>query len=204
MFLTKSKHLADVDLAVKVVGPTLALVGTFFYVALDMRKARWKREVDTYVGHQIRRGLLALVPKDLNVTEIEIQELGKSEVFKDLTGVFWEAIDKSPVLKSHKEHFYSNGIVYTTAIDVYLICGFAAFSYAVAFSVFRDVNQAYTAGLLIVVALASRLLAIPRARKRHMKLSAEQLDLLRREEGAFVQDRFREIVMGWRRARALP
>jgi hypothetical protein len=37
-----------------------------------------------------------------------------------------------------------------------------------------------------------------------MALSTEQLDLLRREESDFVSQRFREIVVGWRRARVLP
>ena len=52
MFLVKSKNLADADLAVKVVGPALALIGTFFYVSLDMRKPRWKRELDAHVGRR--------------------------------------------------------------------------------------------------------------------------------------------------------
>lgn len=203
-FLVRSKSLAEAELPNKIIVPTLALLGAFFYVSLDLRRSRWKREIDMYVGKQIRAGLLNMVPKNLDVTESERCELAKSEVFKELTGVFWEAVDRSELLRSHKEHFYSNGIVYSTSIDVFLICGFSGFCYAVASLVLADISQAYVAAFLIVIALACRVLAIPRARQLHMMLSTEQLDLLRREESDFVSKRFQEIVVGWRRARALP
>lgn len=203
-FLIRSKSLAEADLANKIIVPLLALLGAFFYVGLDLRRSRWKREIDMHVGKQIRAGLLDIVPRDLDVTDSERHQLAKSEVFKELTGVFWEAIDQSEVLKSHKEHFYSNGIVYSTSIDVFLICGFAGFCYAVASLVLADIPQAYVAALLIAIALACKVLVTPRARQRHMRLSTEQLDLLCREKGDFVSERFREIVVGWRRARSLP
>jgi len=201
-FIIRSKNLAEAKLANDIIVPVLALLVAFFYVSLDLRRPRWKREIDMHVGKQIRAGLLDMVPKHLDVTQSERRDLGKSEVFKELTGVFWEAIDKSELLKSHKEHFYSNGIVYSTSIDVFLICGFAGFCYAVASLVLADINQAYAAAFLIAIALASRVFATPRARNRHMTLSNEQLDLLRREEGDFVSNRFQEIVVGWRRARS--
>jgi hypothetical protein len=200
-FLLTSNGLAEVDLPMKIIVPGLALVGTFFYVGLGAREARWKREIDTHVGAQIRTALLAMVPSDLEVTDNEKDELAKSEIYRELTGVFWEAIDRNQVLKSHKEHFYSNGIEYSTTIDVFLICGPAGFCYAAASLVLADTNLAFVAAILLAIALASRLLALPHVRQRHISLSAEQLDLLRREESDFVSNRFRDIVVGWRRAR---
>jgi len=52
-----------------------------------------------------------MVPKDLAVTESEKQDLLQREIFRELTGVFWEAVDRSERPRSHKEYFYSNGIV---------------------------------------------------------------------------------------------
>jgi hypothetical protein len=57
--------------------------------------------------------------------------------------------------------------------------------------------------MLIAIALASKHLALPRIRARHLELSVEQLDLLRREQLEFVSGRFREIISGWRRNRLL-
>jgi hypothetical protein len=137
------------------------------------------------------------------VSQGERDQLARSEVYKELTGVFWEAVDQSPVLLTHKEHFYSNGIEYSTAIDAYLMCGFFGFCYSIASVVLTDVVLSYVAAALIVIALLCRFLAIPHARGRHLTLSSEQLELLRRERGGFVAERFREIVLGWRRARLL-
>ena len=49
-----------------------------------------------------------------------------------------------------------------------------------------------------MLALAARWFGIPVARRHHLVLSAEQLDLLEREKGDFVADRFRQIVSRWR------
>lgn len=201
-FVIKSPALAQAEAPLKIIVPVLAELAAYFYVTLDLRRPRWKREVDTYVGSQIRTGLLDMLPNDLGVSEGERRDLAQREIFKTLTGVFWEAVDRNPVLVSHKEHFYSNGLEYTTSLDVYLICGFSGFCYAVVSLVFGDIRQAVVAAALIAVALASRLLVIPHARRSHLSLSAEQLDLLRREEGKFVSERFREIVTRWRRDRA--
>jgi len=203
-FIVRSKSLADADLSIKIIASAAALTFAFFYVTLGLRRSRWKKEMDMYVGKQIRASLLNMVPRDLDVTEDERCELARAEVYRKLTGVFWEAVDRNEVLRSHKEHFYSNGILYSTSIDVFLICGFVGFCYSVASLILADVIQAYVSAFLIAVALVSRALAIPRARQQHMALSTEQLDLLRREESDFVSQRFREIVVGWRRARVLP
>jgi hypothetical protein len=196
-FLFRSKSLAEAKLANELIVPILAMVAAFFYVGLDLRRPYWKREVEAHVGKQIREALLDMIPKDLAVTEGERQNL-KGEVFRELTGVFWEAIDGSEALKSHKEHFYSNGIVYSTSLDVYLICSFAGLIYAVMSLVSANVSLAYVSAALIIVALVSRVWITPRRRAIHMALSREQLDFLRREQSDFVCDRFREIVTSWR------
>jgi hypothetical protein len=199
-FVVRSKNLADIKLANELIVPVLALVAAFFYVGFDLRRSRWKAEIDAHIGKQIRDAILDIVPKDLAVSTTERQEL-QGQVFKELTGVFWEAIDASDVLRSHKEHFYSNGVIYSTSIDVYLICGFAAFIYAAISFLGGEVRFAYVAALLIVLAVASRALVTPRRRAIHMELSREQLDLLTREKSDLVANRFREIVGRWRKAR---
>jgi pimeloyl-ACP methyl ester carboxylesterase len=185
------------------VGATLAILGlavaiASFYVLLKFREPRWKLEMDNYVGAQIRERLIALVPEDLNITPAEREQLASSEIYRELTGVFWEAVDQNAVLRAHKEHFYSNGIEYSTAIDIFLLCLFFCMCYAIAWLVIRDTFLLYTAGCLISIALIARWIAIPKARRRHLSLSAEQLELLKREMGVFVADRFRQIVLGWR------
>lgn len=201
-FVIRSGNLADAKLANEIVAPAFALVAAFFYVGSDFRRSRWKREIDAHVGKQIRDRLLDLIPGDLAVSENERHEL-QGEVFKELTGVFWEAIDGNEVLRSHKEYFYSNGIVYSTSIDVYLICALVGFVYAVMSLVFAEVKFAYVGAGLIAIAEGSRMLVTPRKRARHMELSREQLDLLRRERGDFVSNRFREIIASWRKERVL-
>jgi hypothetical protein len=202
-FFISSKSLADAELYSKTLVPIAALLGAYFYTGSDFRRSLWKREKDAHVGKQIQDALLSMVPKDLAITERETQDLLQKEIFRELTGVFWEAVDRSDRLREHKEHFYSNGIVYSTSIDVFLIGGLAGFVYAVAFWVTRKIDLAYVAAFFIAVALASRILVTPRRRKRHLVLSAEQLDLLRREQSEFVSSRFREIIVGWRRDRVL-
>jgi hypothetical protein len=163
---------------------------------LKVPEPRWKREMDQYVGAQIRNSLISLVPSELAITPAERERLANSEIYKKLTGVFWEAIDQDDVLSKLKEHFYSNGIVYSTAIDVFLLFLPFGFCYVIEWLIVSDTVLLYPAGFLIFVALISRWIAIPRARRRHLELSAEQLDLLKRRKGDFVGERFRQIVMG--------
>lgn len=198
-FLFRSKSLADAATPVQLLVPTVALLIAFLYVNLKVRDPMWKREKETYVGTQIRDSLMALIPNDLEVTPMERDQLAKSQIYRELTGVFWEAVEQSDLLRAHKEHFYSNGIEYTTTIDAFLMCAFFGFCYAVASLILHDVVLAYVAAVLIVIALVCKFVGIPRARRRHLELSTEQLELLRRERGNFVVGRFREIVLGWRR-----
>jgi hypothetical protein len=203
-FWIKSKSLGETKLYSETIVPVAAVVATYFYVGSDFRRSLWKREIDAHVGKQIRQALLDMVPPDLAVTERERQDLLQREVFRELTGVFWEAIDRSELLRSHKEYFYSNGIVYSTSIDVFVICGLAGFVYGVAFLIMGKPDLAYVSALSVAIALASRAFVTPRTRARHLALSAEQLDLLRREQSGFVSNRFREIIAGWRRQRVPP
>jgi len=200
-FWINSKSLEEAKVRIEIFVPIAAMVATYFYVGSDFRRSRWKKEIDAHVGKQIRVALLGMVPGDLAVTDGEKQELLNREVFRELTGVFWEAIDQSPVLRSHKEHFYSNGIIYSTSIDVFIICSLAGTGYWVASLVMRKADLAYVGGFFILVALASAVFVTPRRRARHLALSAEQLDLLRREQSEFVSNRFRQIIVGWRTKR---
>jgi hypothetical protein len=201
-FLLRSKSLADAKLSNEIVVPSVATFAAFFYVAFDLRRPLWTREMDAHVNKQIQRSVLDMIPKDLAVTECEKQDL-KGEVLKKLTGVFWEAVERSDILRSHKEHFYSNGIVYSTSLDLYLIGAFVGCLYAVVSYITRKADAGYVGAMLIAIALASKHLALPRIRARHLELSVEQLDLLRREQLEFVSGRFREIISGWRRNRLL-
>lgn len=179
--------------------PVIALTVAFFYGGLDLRKWHWKYEISKYMGPQIREALLDLVPKDLGLSEEEYAVLGRNDVFKSLTGVFWEAIDQDEQLRSHKEHFYSNGATYTTAIDVYILTTVASAAYMIGYLFTNDLRLVIVAIVLVAIGLASRILVVPAARKQHLKLSSEQLDLLRRRQRSFVEQRFREIVTERRR-----
>jgi pimeloyl-ACP methyl ester carboxylesterase len=176
-----------------------ALIVPLLYVILKLREPYWNREMDQYVRAQIKDSLITLIPSDINTTSEEREQLVNSEIYKELTGVFWEAVDQSDVLRAHKQHFYSNGLEYSTAIDVFILLRFFAFSYAIGSVIARDISLFLVSLFLISLALIARWFAIPRARHHHLQLSAEQLDLLKREKGDFVADRFRQIVLGWRR-----
>ena len=170
----------------------------FFYVTLKLRETSWKRENREYVGRQIQNSLVELIPQDLDITPAEREELADTEIYKELTGVFWEAIDQSDVLRAHKEHFYSNGLEYSSAIDVDLLFRFFGLCYLAASLTIGGLSLFVIGVLLVLVAMIARWLAIPRIRQEHLRLSTEQLNLLRREKLEFIEDRFRQIVLGWR------
>src|SRR3954470_7995484 len=195
-FFFKSRNLAATKLANDLLVPILATIAAFFYLGLGFGRSRWEKETDTYLGRQIREGIIGLVPGDLMVTAAEKQDLER-EIFKDLSGVFWEAVDQDDLLKSQKQYFYSNGIIYSTSIDAYLICSLAAFIYTLSsililtpYAPFLAISfepiLAYFAGAFLAIALTSYFLVTPRIRSRHMRLSVQQLDLLRRRQLEFV------------------
>jgi hypothetical protein len=157
-------------------------------------------EMDRHIDNKIRDSLLDLIPAELGVTLAE-RELLRKEVHKKLTGVFWEAVDKNDTLRAHKDHFFSNGIVYSTSFDVYILGTFFSFCYAIYFVFTSRVEWAYVSGLCLVLAVLSRVVVTTNSRKRHLALSDEQLSLLRREQLDFVHARFRDIINGWRTMR---
>jgi len=195
--------VADIVAINQLVVPLIALLIAGVYVGLDVRGSFWKREIRTHVGPQIRTALLALLPVDLEVSDDERTVLSRDDVFKDLTGVFWEAVDRDPMLVAQKPYFYSNGFVYSTAIDVYVLMGVSGLAFLAAFLVFGRSLLAVMGGAYLAIAVVSKWLVVPRARARHLALSREQLDLLSRNQREFVQQRFREIVIARRQAGAL-
>ena len=86
------------------------LIVSFSYVILKLREPRWKGETEKYVGAQIKKFLVKLIPGDLNITSTEREQLVNSAIYKKLNGVFWEAVDQSDLLRAQKEQFYSNGL----------------------------------------------------------------------------------------------
>ena len=177
----------------------ICFIFAFFYTAMKMRNRFWIPELEKYVGLQIKTELIKLAPDDLQIKDEERKELVEKEIWKKLTGVFWEAIDSDPTLCAQKEHFYVNGVLYTTSIDMFLILPFISVINVVAFNFFRaNPLFLYSAIMCLVITLISRYLALPSCRKRHLELSNEQLDFLRRKKKKFISNRFREIILEWR------
>jgi pimeloyl-ACP methyl ester carboxylesterase len=184
------------------VGP--AVVTAFLYVIANIREPRWRREMDGRLGTQIKNALIALAPADLQITDVERSELLNSEIYKKLTGIFWEAVDQSELLVAQKEHFYSNGFLYSTALDAFLLLRFYGVCYAIA-SIFLGDPRIFLVSLcLMCLAFVIRWIGMSRARQQHLELSREQLELLVRDKGDFVASRFRDIVQGWRASQANP
>jgi hypothetical protein len=198
-FLIETKSGDEFKLYYDTLVPVIAAIGCFFYVGLNVRGCLWDDEMEKYVRTQIRDGFLKLVPADLAITDTEKQRLFEKEIYKEMTGVFWETMDESPKLQAQKHHFYSNGIVYSTSFDVFIICGFSAiFIYFNVALATRLVEFVYVVAILYVIAILSLLLVTPRCRARHLKLSTEQLDVIRREHSASVEKKFTEIILAWR------
>jgi O-acetyl-ADP-ribose deacetylase (regulator of RNase III) len=183
----------------------LAVVGlgigtAYFYNVLDIRGSRWRREMDQYLGTPIRAALISLAPADLNLTDEERDRLLQSEIYKELNGVFWEAVERSAVLTAQKPHFYSNGFGYSTALDVYLLLRFFGVLYGL-FAVLLNEPWLFVIGLcLTAFSMLTKWLGFSHARRRHLALSQQQLETIRREQRDFVAGQFRTIVEGWRNA----
>jgi hypothetical protein len=202
-FVISQNSLDDAERINQVIVPAIAAIIAFLYIGLQVREVIWKPEREK-LGPRIRAALFVLLPNDLDVTPDEWMVL-HGETYKRLNGVFWEAVDRDPHLRAQKQHFYSNGIVYTTAIDAFLICGLSAVCYIVAYFFVspRQIALLVWAGVLVVLAFLSWALILPGARKKHFALSDEQLDLVRRHQKEFIENRFRDIVLTHRRERLL-
>lgn len=196
--ILNAKDLEHAKLLTELFVPVLGVIAAFFYVGIDMGRANWDREQDAYVGKQIRETVISMLPEDLRVTEQERALLAKREILKKLTGVFWETVDANEPLRAYKEHFYSNGFLYSLSIDIYLIGVFFSLLYSITSLLSRRVEFAYVAAGCVVIALSSRVLVTPARRKTHLQLSTEQLSILKRDYSKTVQDKLRAIVIGWR------
>jgi hypothetical protein len=203
-FLVSVPELAKVQLLNHLVIPAAGLLIAALYIGFDIRHHYWRREIERGVGSQIRRALIGMVPQDLEITDEERAVLEERHVFKKLVGVFWEAVDRDPILVAQKPHFYSNGVVYSTTLDVHILTAFSAVVYLVAY-IFRPAPLVLAvSGFLAFLAIISRAFVLPRVREKHKALSTEQLDLLRRNQAAFVHGRFREIVIELRQQHRPP
>jgi hypothetical protein len=179
--------------------PVIAAVLCFFYIGLNVRGVLWDDEMEMHVYPQIRKAILDLVPTDLEITQTEKRRLFEREIFKKLTGVFWETLDESPQLQAQKQHFYSNGIGYSTSCDVSIICYTSGiFFYGGAVLATGQIEFLYAATILFGISVLSFGLITPRYRARHLELSKEQLELIRREHSASVAKKFRAIILEWR------
>ncbi len=175
-----------------------ALIAAFFYMILDLRRSMWQREKDRYVNAQIRHSLITLIPEDVQVTVEERTELVNSRILGELDGVFWNAIEQDPTLRSHKEHFYANGLMYTTAIDGFYLSIVYALCYFIIWPVLDDFWLLISGSILLLFGGLCRWTAIPSRRQRHLDLSLEQLRLLKEEKGDFIATKFRRTILEWR------
>jgi hypothetical protein len=195
----------NTDLETKIIQTLVLPVSwliAFFYSAMKLRNSEWFRELDRHVGALIRNELLALIPDVLQVTEEERERLRKKEIWKKLTGVFWEAIDSDSELVRQKEHFYANGVFYTAAIDLYIILPMTSIVYSCLWIYKHEVMFLIYSCICLAVGVLSRFLILPSCRQRHLELSSEQLDLLKRKKRDFISDRFHDIVIEWREGQA--
>jgi len=196
LFLVKDENQAARIVQYGIIPASWVLAG--LYSAMKLRNYCWYPELERYVGKQIRTELIKLAPGDLGITDAEKERLWEKEIWRKLTGVFWEAIDSDPELRQQKEHFYANGVFYTSAFDLYLLLPVMSLLYC-GVGIFLDhVWFLVLAAVYVALALVGRYLIVPRTRKHHMELSSEQLDMLRRRKGKFVSNRFREIIQEWR------
>jgi hypothetical protein len=193
--------IKDADLEVKIIQYVItpaSFIFAFFYSAMKLRKYCWYRELNKYVGAQIKDELIKLVPADLKCSDEEKLKLKEKEIWQKLYGVFWEAIDSEPNLVKNKEHFYANGALYTTSIDVYIILLFFGLIYILLYFIIANALLLLFGVLCLIVALLSKCLALPSCRRHHLELSSEQLNYLRRNKKDFIANKFRQIIQEWR------
>ena len=193
--------ISDMDAQAKMIQLVVVPVSlgiAFVYSMVRLRDSEWYRELNRHVAALIRSELLALIPAELQVTDDERRRLSEKEIWKKLTGVFWEAIDSDAELKEQKQHFYANGVFYTSAIDLYILLPPFSLLYSGLYLYRQEPLFIIWATVCVFVAVLSRALFVPSRRKRHLELSGEQLDLLKRKKREFVSDRYSEIVTDWR------
>jgi hypothetical protein len=163
------------------------------YALLDVRGKLWKAEQRDYVGEQIRRAILELAPKNLKLTIAE-EQLIRDRTMGRLGGIFWEAVETDDVLKSHKEHFYSNGFLYTVSFDTLIIGIIAGMVYSFAYYKTQYDWFEWAALFSMGAGLFALFVGIPQSRARHLELSREQLTMLRERQGKFVTEKVTAII----------
>jgi hypothetical protein len=173
------------------------------YSFFGIRLKHWRREMEDYVGKQIRTAFISMLPENLAVTPEEKLELFEKAVWRKLTGVFWETIDGDAYLISLKPHFYANGAFYTGAIDGYIIMTFFSLVYLILWFAGFGIIHLFFSAICILLALVSRFVLLPMKRKIHLELSSEQLETIRNNRLEYIQDKFREIIQDWREKKRL-
>jgi hypothetical protein len=191
---TEGGRLNVLQFLIPVIG---AAVGAL-YLAIGGRDWLWNPEKKDNVRRQITEGFLKMIPPDLMLTYSERQRLAEAELTKELTGVFWEAIDGDPHLKEGKQFFYKNGLVYTSIIDAALLLPVFAFFYCLLGVSGAGTAYVFVGLLYFALTLIALFVGLPKCRAKHMLLSREQLDELSRSRADFVEARFRKIITEWR------
>lgn len=180
----------------------LSIAIAFFYSLFGVRDVVWDYELDKKIHPLIKRGILRLVPADLDMTDEELAEVSRRDILKKNTGIFWETVDGNPRLSELKQHHYANGHKYTAAIDAVLLCGLAAVLYLVYFLVSFRTAWLGVAVVYAIISFGAYQIALLRYRRRHQEITQEQVERLEQLCKAPVQDRLRAIVLQRRAARS--
>jgi hypothetical protein len=192
--LSDSGKLNILQFLVPVIGGAIGAL----YLAIGCRDWLWTPEKKANVRRQITNEFLDMIPDDLDITASERGRLANAELGKELTGVFWEAIDGDPQLRECKQFFYKNGAFYTSVIDAALLLPAFALIYCIFWLTGLGRANIFIAVICLALTLVALLVAIPRCRSKHMLLSQEQLEEIRGSRLGFVQSRFRELIAEWR------
>ena len=187
---------AQQETAIKVVIPLVALVFGVAYSALGLREWAWRREKNLYVVQQIRQNISSLIPADLNVTPGEGIRL-VDEIWNELSGVFWAAVNDNADIEKQKSFFFNNGAFYTGAIDACQISLLFAVAY---FAVWAwgwgAVHVLFSCACLAIAWVSYAVMRY--RRKIHLKLSIQQLKDLSADHADSIGEKFRAIIMRWR------
>jgi hypothetical protein len=186
--------VADREVAFNLLLPVGAFIVSYAYEAVDIRGALWKEEMASHVGAKIKDRIIAYVPVDLAATPEEIKVLREEKIMRRMNGVFWEIIDQDDRLRINKDTFYENGKYYTTAFDLFIICGILGYVYLFGLYFENSIFYLLTAIGLIAISMIAWYWLIPKFRLRHLKLSEEQLEQLVRYHEQRMQAEFRSIL----------
>ncbi len=179
--------------------PAFGVVVSFLYEILDIRGPLWREEMERYVGKQIKDFITDMIPPDLHVTDTELLKLREEKIMRRLTGIFWETVDSDDQLSSHKEAFYNIGKYYSSAFDIFIICGLIGYAYYFTIYSLGFLFSAAAGAAFLAIALCAWYQLIPICRERMLAISREQLEQLRRRQLGTVQAQIRESILEIRR-----